>query len=456
MTTDPEVRPPARWARLPWAAIPAALIVAWGSLEVLQEHPVLVDPPRLTEFPATSQPDKITLSISEDPSTSISIQWRTSVDQNSGQVRFRPQGGEEWTVVPARTTAITDPLLLNDPTVHRHTARLEALEPGARYDYQVGHEATRSVVNSFSTAPTRNSAFQFIYMGDPQNGLKSWGELLRTSSYRHPDAAFYAIAGDLVDGGDFRDEWDLFFAQSSGVFDHKPIAPAIGNHENSAMTGPWMYLQLFDLPTNGPEALSPERAYFFDIGAARFLVLDSEAPMNAQKEWLEETLADNDRPWTIAMYHRPAYSSRPDRDNPKIRRHWTPLFDEFGVDLVLQGHDHAYMRTWPMREDAPIGDDSEGGTIYVVAVSGTKYYEQEESPLAAQAFTNVSTYQVIDVTPSELAFKAYTLDGSTVDEFRIRREIRSDDEDSMRAISRVSTSSAPEDTVGGATAGLGH
>jgi 3',5'-cyclic AMP phosphodiesterase CpdA len=32
-----------------------------------------------------------------------------------------------------------------------------------------------------------------------------------------------------------------------------------------------------------------------------------------------------------------------------IRETWLPLFDRYGVDLVLCGHDHDYERSWPVR-----------------------------------------------------------------------------------------------------------
>jgi hypothetical protein len=414
----PGSQPRSAWARLPWAAALATVIVVYGAIRVLDGHPVLIEPPRLTEFVATVQPDKIVLTMSGDPATTKSVQWRTSTRQKTGAVRYKVRGGSEWQVVKARTARLDDPYLINDPYVERHTARLEGLSPDTSYVYQVGHDAVWSTGGSFRTAPAPDAGFRFIYMGDPQNGLASWGELLRASAQRHPETAFYAIAGDLVDGGDYRDEWDVFFAQSAGVLDRIPLLPAVGNHETSAWRGPQMYLEKFDLPRNGSEALTPERSYFIDYGSARFIVLDTESSIAAQTEWLERTLAENDRPWTIAMYHHPAFSSRPDRDNPEIREHWKPLFDEYGVDLALQGHDHAYLRTQPMRAGVPVAS-TDDGTTYIVAVSGTKYYDQAVPPFAAAAFTAVSTYQVIDVRPTRLTYTAHTLDGSVVDAFHI-------------------------------------
>ena len=70
------------------------------------------------------------------------------------------------------------------------------------------------------------------------------------------------------------------------------------------------------------------------------------------------------------VYHHPAYSSAPSRDNPSIREH-VSLFDEHHVDMALQGHDHAYLRTYPMKDGKRV-DTTNEGTVYIVSVSELK------------------------------------------------------------------------------------
>lgn len=183
-----------------------------------------------------------------------------------------------------------------------------------------------------------------------------------------------------------------------------------------------MYLELFDLPENGPAGLPPERAYAFHYSNALFVVLDSNLPAESQTEWLEEQLAATEATWKFVVYHHPAYSSGPRRDNADIRALWGTLFDKYHVDLALQGHDHAYLRTWPMRDQKRVDSPSEG-TIYIVSVSGTKFYEQGEFDYTEFGMTNVSTYQVLDIQidGNRLAYKAYDIEGSVRDEFVIEK-----------------------------------
>ena len=63
-------------------------------------------------------------------------------------------------------------------------------------------------------------------MGDAQNGLDRWGVLLHNAYRARPDAAFYLMAGDLVNRGAERWDWDSFFENSKGVFDRRHRAGA--------------------------------------------------------------------------------------------------------------------------------------------------------------------------------------------------------------------------------------
>jgi 3',5'-cyclic AMP phosphodiesterase CpdA len=259
-------------------------------------------------------------------------------------------------------------------------------------------------------------------MGDAQNGLDTWGKLVQDAYVKQPDAAFYIMAGDLVNRGNERNDWDSFFYNSRGIFDRRQLVPCPGNHEYQGDAGPWMYLELFDLPENGPKTIPAECGYSFAYSNALFVVLDSNLPAADQAEWLEEQLANSDATWKIAVYHHPAYSSGPRRDNPEVRQLWGALFDKYRVDLALQGHDHAYLRTYPMFDGKRVGSPAEG-TIYIVSVSGTKFYDQGDFDYTEFGMTNVPTYQVLDIEIGEdtLKYKAYDIEGKVRDEFVIEK-----------------------------------
>jgi hypothetical protein len=410
------------WSRS-WVAVCAgAFLLCSGFLEY---SPVVhaESAARATAFPSSTQPDQVCLTWSGDPRTTQTIQWRTSPNLKKGTVQFREKSAQtnEYAEKTAEMAELEDPGTSNDPVNHRFTAVLDGLNPGATYTYRVGSKKGWSEWSEFTTAPQTVAPFSFIYLGDPQVGLDTWGRLLHSAYERHPEAAFYVVAGDIVNRGNNREEWDNLFHAASGVFDRRPFVPALGNHDCPGGVGPRLYLELLTLPQNGPKEIGPERAYRLDYGNALFLVLDSNLSPEAQRPWLEEQLQSTKAMWKFAVYHHPAYSSAPKRDNPSIREQWGSVFDQYHVDMALQGHDHGYLRTKPMRAGKEAASPAEG-TVYVVSVSGTKHYEVEQHEYTAKSLAHLSTYQVIQIeigTENTLTYRAYDMDGKLQDELII-------------------------------------
>ena len=392
-----------------------------------EEDACLVNVFRVTDYPATDRPDQLVLTWSDDPRTTQAIQWRTSTKVKNGHVlyqkkseanRFKPGKPKR---VPAETTKLETPNLLNDPVIHRHTAVLRGLEPGTTYVYSVGDgtETGGTELAEFTTAPGGVQPFSFVYMGDAQNGLDHWGTLVHNAFRSRPDAAFYVMAGDLVNRGAERDDWDSLFHNAAGIYDRRTLVPAIGNHECQGGK-PELYLKQFALPHNGPGGMEPKRAYSFEYANALFVILDSNLDPATQTSWLEEKLSHTKAVWKFVVYHHPAYSSGGNRDNLEVRAAWTPLFDKYHVDMALQGHDHAYLRTYPLKNHQRVADPK-SGTVYIISVSGTKAYPQAAHDYTEFGMTNVATYQVLDIQISgnRLVYRAYDIDGRLRDELVI-------------------------------------
>ena len=104
-----------------------------------------------------------------------------------------------------------------------------------------------------------------------------------------------------------------------------------------------------------------------------------------------------------------------------MRDLWTPLFDKYHVDMALQGHDHAYLRTFPMNNQE--GRHREGGTYYVVSVFRTKFYEQGPRDYTEVGFTNTPTFQILDILidGNKLIYRAYDAEDKIRDEIIIEK-----------------------------------
>lgn len=408
-----------------------------------RRHVALLAPARIwkTHVASKSAPDQITISFGADAGREIVWSWRTRPDVDQTRLRLavaepdssspssdpalRPSS--TFRTVEGESRLVETPCVLNDRTVRRHRAAVQGLEPGRRYFYSIGDGSPEGWTpwTRVETAPERDAHTRFLYMGDPQTGFQSWGKRLESAYRRYPDAQFLLIAGDLVDRGNERTNWDHFFLRSAAVFSQLPVMPSVGNHEYLDQ-GPRLFRMFFDLPRNGPATSEADLVYSFEHGGAFFAVLDSTMAVSSAKaareqaEWLDRALSASRANWKFVMFHHPVYASRRARDNQPLKDYWVPVFDKHHVDVVFQGHDHTYIRTHPLRNNQRAASAAEG-TYYVVSVSGDKLYDQEPRDEYEVARSFVPTYQVIDVDPAtnRLTYQSKAEDGETIDSFVI-------------------------------------
>lgn len=381
------------------------------------------------EFEPSAFPDRITLTWSEDPATTQTVTWRTEsgVQQTVAQVRkedsspHTDQNFEEY-------KAATRPLLTKEgrEDLYHHVV-FRGLEPATLYMYRVGDGENWSEWFQFRTAEVKGSdhAFSFIYLGDGQNDLKSrWSRAIRQAFRHQPDARFFINTGDLINRAYTDREWGEFHHGASFIHSMIPLIATPGNHEyyrdenNVSHLDPHWAGQ-FTFPKNGP-AGEQDAVYYIDYQNVRVIGLNTQAAnlsdesLEKQAKWLEKVLADNPQTWTILSFHHPIYSTSKNRDNKKLRERLKPLFDQYGVDLVLQGHDHTYARG-----KGP--NATENGPVYLLSVSGPKMYNSDAEPWMDVSLTHTQLYQVIHVSPTKLSFEAFKIDGSLFDSFEINK-----------------------------------
>lgn len=186
----------------------------------------------------------------------------------------------------------------------------------------------------------------------------------------------------------------------------------------------------FTFPEQDVPAGLEETVYFTDYQGVRIISLDSNKQREAQIPWLKKVLDNNPNRWTVITFHHPLFSPAKGRDNAELRNLWKPVFDEYKVDLVLNGHDHTYARTGhideiPETENVPSGYqqayDPEIGTVYVVSVSGPKMYKLTAGSFAHKTASNTQLYQIIDIDGDRLNYKAYKATGELFDTFELQK-----------------------------------
>jgi hypothetical protein len=275
-------------------------------------------------------------------------------------------------------------------------AHLEGLRPGETYYYVVGHSGWDApshldTIRSFTTAPSSQESFTFTAFGDQGVTYDAVGT---TNLIRAQNPAFHLHAGDISyaeDGGDglITDSfdprvWDGFLNQVEPVAASVPWQIAAGNHEMETWYSPNGYGGLMDR-----FALPGSTTYYsFVYGNVMVISLDAndvsdEIPANNgytggnQTTWLASQLADarsrSDIDFVVAYFHHCAFSTCAVHGSEGgVRADWVPLFDKYSVDLVINGHNHIYERTDPIKKGAATKSAPIGATI-TPATHGTTY-----------------------------------------------------------------------------------
>jgi hypothetical protein len=303
-------------------------------------------------------------------------------------------------------------------------AALSGLSPGTTYYYAVGHQGFDPApggpflasVASFTTAPSRPGPFTFTAFGDQGSTYDALGS---ANLILAQQPAFHLHAGDISyaeNGGDglLTDPydpraWDSFFAQIASTASQVPWMFSLGNHEMEPWYSPDGYgadIERIDFPGNGPSQ-SPG-TYYFTYGNVALVSLDPndvsyEIPANlgytdgAQTTWLGQTLAtlrgSQSIDFIVVFFHHCAYCTCTTHGSEGgVRQYWTPLFDQYEVDLVINGHNHIYERTDPIRAGSPTGTAPIGATI-TPATQGTTYVAVGGAGKSLYSFSAPDSYE---------------------------------------------------------------
>lgn len=429
----------APWRRpIAFAVVPLLLLAAAAAAADEERNTLL--PLGHKRYAPSAVPDRIVLVATEDPARSQTVNWRTSHGVLGAEAQITvaldtPGLHVNATTVPGSTRRE----LAENGLAHHHTVTFYGLAPDTLYAYRVRGQGTWSEWFHFRTAREEFAPFAFLYFGDAQNSVKShFSRVIRQAWRELPGAALLLHAGDLVSQreGVHDDEWGEWFEAGGFLHAMVPSIPVTGNHEYLEEELPderevyrlapaWS--AHFTVPPNGPAGFE-ETVYSVEYQDVLFVMLDStravedEAAAVAQTRWLEQVLAASRHRWRVVSQHHPMFSVAMGRDNPLLRKHWQPLYERYGVDLVLQGHDHSYGRGPNVPGGARVAGEG-AGPVYVVSVAGAKMYLAAEGARETLARVGEDTqlYQIVRVEEDLLRFESRTVTGELYDAFDIER-----------------------------------
>ncbi len=399
--------------------------------DIYHEHSHAEDivlPPKLL-FPSR-EPDRVILNLTANPETSIAVNWRTDTTTAAGFVEWTTATpGPDFRENVGKLEAKREKLKvkhLEEPEVKANyfSATINELKPGVKYVYRVGREGSWSEWYQVQMPDASSKKLSFVYFGDAQNDVKSmWSRVIREAYKTLPTVDFMLHAGDLINRHDRDIEWGEWFYAGNFIHAMVPSMMTPGNHEygKGVVLSPQWRPQ-FNLPQNGPKGLE-ETCYAINYSNLKVISLDAEqideSPLYLEKQrlWLDSVLANDPRKWTAITFHYPVFSTKPNRDNENLRNYFKPRFDKHKVDIILQGHDHAYGRG--MVTNVPTGKNvkEESGTVYVVSVSGPKMYDLSNDSWMQRKARNTQLFQVISIEDNLLTYQAFTASGELYDAF---------------------------------------
>ena len=380
---------------------------------------------------------------------SMTIKWQTP-EQEIGKVAYG--------LTPKNLNHILMETSLSD----KHSITIPKLQECTKYFYSVSSSSLNidNEGRSFKTLCQSTQNQRLWVIGDSgKKGKKQkavYAQMLEFINHDLDSLNMWVLLGDNAYKSGTQKQYNkaLFKPYIELVKRMTPWA-VIGNHDARR----WAFYDIFDFPTHGESGGVPsgsESFYSIDNGNLHLVMLDSETvdrDADSQMiQWLDKDLQANKKPWTIVAFHTPPYTdgghhSDNDYDSrgrmSDMRENFVPLFDKYGVDLVLGGHSHDYERSKLLvghtgksdtfSKTKHILQDSDNsytkslnavvnsGTIYQVCGSSSKLDKAELNHPALPFSLQEMGSLIIDITPTTLTSKFLNIDGKIADEFTITK-----------------------------------
>ena len=304
--------------------------------------------------------------------TELNFAWYSKVEDGKAATPVVHFGTDKENLKTFTGTADAVDTALTDGVAYQYNhVTVTGLQANSTYYYTVERNGVQSDVVTYQTQDF--STLKILYVGDPQVGASkgqtqgdvtltadsgagnlaarndsfAWDRTLDIATAQNPDLNFIISAGDQVNKTGKAKEEEYAGYLSASALASLPVATTIGNHDS--LNADYMYH--FNNPNTTEYGKTQAGGdYYYSYGAGLFIVLNTNNYNVAEHEKaIQEAIASNpDAKWRIVTIHQDIYGSgldHSDTDGMILRTQLTPIFDEYDIDVVLQGHDHTYSRT---------------------------------------------------------------------------------------------------------------
>ena len=337
---------------------------------------------------AAYKPTSLTIALYDSQESVYGFTFNTNKKPLNTVVQIQKVGTEEWIEYPVSSVSATT-YNENDTILNYYISKTEVqLEKDSSYIYRV-YDKEAEVGTEYATLTAKDpqtDSFTFVHVSDSQEGPTYFNRVLSQVS---ESADFILHTGDVVQNSKYEHEWTEMLDGNFEYLSRIPVMAISGNHETTYNTsGAEESFKHFN--NSIPAQASTTLGYFYSFiyGNVKFIMLNTNDLTGnklkaEQYNWLVNELETNTCKWTVVALHNPLYSAGKwgaDSANNAIalalQQQLRGIFAQYGVDIVLQGHDHVISKTYPIDGNGVAQSESienVGGVEYSIDPSGVIY-----------------------------------------------------------------------------------
>ncbi len=393
----------------------------------------------IRELEPSTEPIHVRVLFESNPANEAVVAWTTTTEGESHRVYVctEPREGDLDAYSLDLQSDHSQPYTLRTEEEEvgmngfTHNVFLGDLEPATRYYLTVVSDGEASEEYYFKTAPDDDRQVRVVGVGDSrtpragrtheENERRQVNALMRRLVEEHSDIVAMIHGADYTNRAYWAELywWLKDHAEMTTASDNRllPIIPSRGNHDRDIG-----FEEMFWWPDR-------ENDYYYTThlnSEAAVITLNTEISRGGdQRAWLESELAElrPSKRWLLAMYHRPAYPSVRDYGTGSSQRSaWVPLFEEYGLDLAYESHDHALKRSHPIF-DGEI--DEERGVVYFGdGGAGVPQRQPDPDRWYLKMTGRYHHTHLVTFNDDHVDVKAINIDDEIVDEFSLTHDRR--------------------------------